>query len=285
VKEKEKEKEGVGRVGAGSDAFRLDGRVAVVTGAGSGIGRATALELSAAGARVVCADVSQPGLSATLEAMAGEGLAMCVDVSDRGQVAGLVEETVASFGRIDVMCNVAGIMHDSSVVDTEEADLDRVLAVNLKGVFFGCQEAARRMASQEPLVAGGFPSRGSIVNMVSSAIDTPAPGIVCYAMSKAAVAQLTRTLAVEMGRHGVRVNAVAPGFVVTKMTSRHFQLGDGSVDDESMRKVVETMAKMAPLRRVGEPEDIARTVLYLASDASSFVTGQVIRVNGGVSMV
>ncbi|HLG91532.1 MAG TPA: SDR family oxidoreductase, partial [Acidimicrobiales bacterium] len=125
---------------------------------------------------------------------------------------------------------------------------------------------------------------GSIVNMSSGAIDTPAPGLVCYAMAKAAVAQLTKTLAVEVGRKGVRVNAIAPGFVVTGMTSRHFVRPDGTVDEKARQALLEMMASRAALGRVGEPNDVAYAVLYLASDASSFVTGQVLRPNGGVGM-
>ncbi len=261
-----------------SDLFDLSGRIAVVTGAGSGIGRATATLLASAGAAVLCADIDEEPVKETakiVESGGGTALARRVDVAERAEVTEMIEAASREWGRIDIACNIAGIMHQSMVVDTEEVDLDRVMAVNLKGVFFGCQEAARRMIEQRS---------GSIVNMVSSAIDAPAPGIVCYAMAKAAVTQLTKTLAVETGKFGVRVNAVAPGFVITGMTSRHFRLDDGSMDADRREAVVSAMAKMAPLRRVGEPDDIAGAVLYLVSDAAGFVTGQTIRVNGGVSM-
>jgi len=261
-----------------SNPFDLTGRVAVVTGAGSGIGRASALALANCGASVVCADIEEAATKETAEIIReekGKAEWVKIDVAQLDQLSELVRLPQEKFGRLDIMCNIAGIMHQSLVVDTLEEDLDRVLAVNLKGVFFGCQEAAKVMMANRS---------GCIVNMVSSAIDAPAPGIVCYAIAKAGVAQLTRTLAVEMGKYGVRVNAVAPGFVITGMTSRHFRLDDGSMDLERREAVVSAMGKMAPLRRVGEPEDVASAVVYLASDAASFVTGQIIRVNGGVSM-
>lgn len=260
------------------DAFRLDGRSAVVTGAGSGIGRATAEVLAGAGAGVVCADIDGPSAESTASAIAragGTARGTAVDVSRREAVEELVADAAAANGGLDVMANIAGIIHSSMVVDTEESDLDRVMAVDLKGVFFGCQAAARVMTSQ---------GSGSIVNMSSGAVDAPAPTLACYAMAKAAVTQLTKTLAVEVGRAGVRVNAVAPGFVVTPMTGRHFTGPDGTVDEERERIATEPMRRRAPLGIVGEPDDVAYAVLYLASDASRFVTGQVLRPNGGVSM-
>jgi 3-oxoacyl-[acyl-carrier protein] reductase len=177
--------------------------------------------------------------------------------------------------KMGVMANVAGIIHTSTVLETEEADLDRVLAVNLKGVFYGSQAAGRAMAE-----AGG----GSIVNMASAAVDTPASGLACYGMAKAAVVQLTKVLAVELGPSGVRANAVAPGFVVSGMTGRAWTADDGTEDEAAKATVTELMAKRTPLRSVGEPDDIAYAVLYLASDASRFMTGQILRPNGGVAM-
>lgn len=260
------------------DAFDLSGRVAVVTGAGSGIGRASARILADAGAAVVCADINEEAANETasaIEATGGKADARRVDVAHRAAVNDLIASAVARFGRLDVMCNIAGIMHDSAVLDTDEADLDRVLAVNLKGVFFGCQAAGRVMAEQ---------GSGSIINMASGAIDTPAPRIACYAIAKAGVNQLTKTLALELGPRGVRVNAIAPGFVITGMTGRHFRLPDGSIDPERFEAATAPMRRASPLGVVGEPEDIAYAVLYLASDAARFVTGQTLRPNGGVTM-
>ena len=244
-------------------AFDLSGRVAIVTGAGSGIGRASAQRLAEAGATVVCADRDADGATVTVEAIveAGDAAEMAeIDVSDRDAVHDLVTGTVAAHGRLDVMANIAGVMHRSLVLDTEEADLDRVLGINLKGVFFGAQAAARVMVE-----AGG----GSIVNMASAAVDQPAPKLAVYGMTKAALVQLTKVLAHEVGEHAVRVNAVAPGYVRTAMTDRSMDEG---------------MATYTPLRTVGEPDDIAYAVLYLASDASRFMTGQILRPNGGVAM-
>jgi len=259
-------------------AFDLTGRVAVVTGAASGIGRASAELLGAAGAAVLCADVDQEGAAATaaqLEALGATALARRVDVTAAGEVDALVAEAVSALGRLDVMANIAGIILQAQVVEFEDDALDRIMAVNLKGVFHGCRAAARVMSAQ---------GSGSIVNMASAAIDTPSPGLAGYGMTKAAVVQLTRVLATEMGPVGVRVNAVAPGFVETAMTSRRFTATDGSVDETHREAVLNAVSRTTPLRTVGRPEDIAHAVLYLASDASRFVTGQIVRPNGGVAM-
>jgi len=262
-----------------SQAYDLGGRVAMVTGAGSGIGRATALLLAEAGATVVCADVDGPAAKATAAEIARQGGAASssgVDVSDEAALDELVTTTAAELGHLDVMANIAGIMHEAATVaDTDEATLDRVLSVNLKGVFFGCRSAARVMAPQ---------GSGSIVNMTSGAIDVPTAGIACYAMAKAGVAQLTKTLAVELAGSGVRVNAVAPGMVMTPMLARFLAGPVGEADEAALAQLRDQLGRMAPLGRLGEPEDIAHAVLYLASDASSFLTGQILRPNGGVSM-
>ncbi len=262
------------------DAFRVDGKVAVVTGAGSGIGRASALALGGAGATVICADIhpdTADDTAARISAAGGVAEGVGLDVSVRTDVDALAERVVAERGGIQVWCNIAGIMLGGPFLDETESDLDRIMAVNLKGVFFGCQAAGRVMVNQ--------PEGGSIINASSAAADTPSPNIVSYAICKAGVVQMTKTLAVEIGKEHVRVNAVAPGFVITGMTTGYFSLPDGSVDEVMQDKLVSAMRKGAPLRSVGEPEDIAAAVLYLASDASRFMTGQVLRPNGGVAMV
>jgi 3-oxoacyl-[acyl-carrier protein] reductase len=261
-------------------SFRVDGKVAVVTGAGSGIARASALALAGAGARVVCADIHEDTARATADQIVADGgtaEGVTLDVSKKVDVEAVAERVAAQYGGIHVWCNIAGIMLGGPFLDESEDDLDTIMAVNLKGVFFGCQAAGRIMVDQ--------PEGGSIINCSSAAADTPSPNIVSYAICKAGVNQMTKTLAVEVGKKHVRVNAVAPGFVITGMTSGHFQLPDGGRDEAMEHALVAAMAKGAPLRSVGEPEDIAGAVLYLASDASRFMTGQVIRPNGGVAMV
>jgi len=261
-------------------SFRVDGKVAVVTGAGSGIARSSALSLAGAGATVVCADIHEDTARATAEqigAAGGTAEAVALDVSRKSEVEALAQRVAAQHGGIHVWCNIAGIMLGGPFIDESEEDLDKIMAVNLKGVFFGCQAAARIMVDQ--------PEGGSIINCSSAAADTPSPNIVSYAICKAGVNQMTKTLAVEVGKKHVRVNAVAPGFVITGMTTGHFNLPDGSPDEAMENSLVSAMAKGAPLRTVGEPEDIAAAVLYLASDASRFMTGQVLRPNGGVAMI
>ncbi|MZD09201.1 SDR family oxidoreductase [Streptomyces sp. SID5785] len=252
-------------------AYDLTGRTAFVTGAASGIGRATAALLAEAGATVHGADRDTQGLHETatlIKQHGGTAHIHTVDVADRGQVTDAVATAVATSGRLDIMAAVAGIMHSSPVLETRDEDLDRVWSVNFKGVLYACQEAARTM------IASG--TRGSIVTMASGAVDTGGPGLLCYGAAKAAVVQLTKTLANEVGRHGIRVNAVAPGWIRTPMTTRH---------DESAQAHTESlMVRMAPLGRVGESEDVAHAVLHLASDASAFTTGQILRPNGGVAM-
>ncbi|MFI5680747.1 SDR family NAD(P)-dependent oxidoreductase [Streptomyces cellulosae] len=248
-------------------AYDLTGRTAFVTGAAGGIGRASAVLLARAGATVHCADLDTHGLDETARSIkeaGGTAHLHHLDVTDRDRL----RQAVASCERLDVMAAIAGIMHSSPVLETRDEDLDRVLNVNFKGVLYACQEAARLMLARN--------TGGSIVAMASGAVDTGGPGLLCYGASKAAVVQLTKTLATEVGRHGVRVNAVAPGWIRTPMTDRH--------DAEAQAHTESLMARMSPLGRVGEPEDIAHTVLYLASDAAAFTTGQILRPNGGVTM-
>ncbi|MFE5865632.1 SDR family NAD(P)-dependent oxidoreductase [Streptomyces virginiae] len=250
-----------------TDPYGLVGRTALITGAASGIGRATAVLLAEAGAHVHCADRDEQGLAETAALVTKAGGAATVhplDVTDRAAL----RAAVTAAGPLDVAAAIAGVMHTSSVLETTDEDLDRILDINFKGVLRTCQEAARSM------IAAGRP--GSIVTMASGAVDAAQPGLLCYSAAKAAVVQLTRTLATEAGPHGIRVNVVAPGWIRTPMTGRHSR--------EVQERTEAAMVRMSPLRRVGEPEDIARAVLYLASDASSFMTGQILRPNGGVSM-
>jgi 3-oxoacyl-[acyl-carrier protein] reductase len=259
-------------------AFDLTGRVALVTGAGSGIGRTTAEVLAAAGAVVTCADINLAAAEETAVGIAeagGDAEPAQLNVSDRDALSALVQQIVKGNGGLHVMCNIAGIMIDSSIIDLDPDEFDRILSVNLKGVLYGCQAAGKVMVEQ---------GTGSIINMSSTAVLVPSPGIGPYAICKAGVAQLTQSMAVEVGRRGVRVNAIAPGFVPTNMTARYYTRPDGSIDEEAMSAVLAPMAKSTPLRRVGLTSDIGYCVLYLASDASSFVTGQLLSPNGGAAM-
>jgi 3-oxoacyl-[acyl-carrier protein] reductase len=261
-----------------AETFDLSGRVAVVTGAGRGIGRASASRLAEAGAMVVCADLNTDNAQETVAAITDSGglaTGREVDVSQKGDVDALVANTVSAHGRIDVMVNNAGIITDGVLLETSEADFQRVHAVNFMGVVFGCQAAGRFMVEQRS---------GSIINLASGAIDMATPGIIPYSTAKAAVAQLTRSFAVEVAPFGVRVNAVAPGWIDTPMNERHVLTDDGSVDAERKAAYVELRKGLSPMGIAGEPDDIAFAILYLASDAAKFWTGNIMRPNGGSTM-
>ena len=260
-------------------AFDLTGRVAVVTGAATGIGKSVAEALAAVGASVVVADLDgtqAESAAAEITDRGGIAIAMATDVSRQAEVDALVAHAADRFGRLDVMANVAGIPGDGLLESVTEEQLDKVIQVNLKGVYFGCQAAARVMAR-----SGG----GSIVNVSSAAIDFPCPNNSVYALTKAAVAMLTMSLASELGPSGIRVNAIAPGVTLTHFTTRHLIDAEGNRDQALYDEKVAAYQKMSPIGVVGDPADQALQVLYLASDASRFVTGAILRANGGVGMV
>lgn len=258
--------------------FDLTGRVAVVTGAGSGIGQEVARTLAQAGATPVLADVNEAGMAQTaaLVAEAGQAAtAVRLDVTDRAAVDALAEQVIARHGRLDIWVNCAGAISAGQVTEMTEPALERLLAINLKGTYWGCAAAGRVMSAR---------GRGSIVNFSSAGADFPAPGLSVYSMTKSAVNALTRTLARELGPQGVRANAVAPGWVETPLALHSIRGADGGIDPADRDSLVRSRAEGAPLGTIGTARDMALAVLFLAADASRFMTGQILRPNGGIVM-
>ena len=259
------------------EKFSLENRVAVVTGAASGLGQESARILASAGAKLVLSDVNVEGLEKTRElvkALGTEAIIQTTNVADREQVEALADFAVEEFGKLDIWINSAGIPLVADILKTKEADARRNIDINMLGTFWGCAAAGRVMED----------SGGCIVNISSGGGETAVPGISLYCMTKAAVNQLTRISALEFGRFGIRVNAVAPGWINTPMGSTLYRDEEGNIDPVRRAQVIEQQASLSPLGINGSPMDIALTVLYLASDASSFITGQIVTVNGGVAV-
>ena len=249
--------------------MRLDGRTAIVTGGAKGIGLAIVRRLASEGAKVMIADVDEAAGNAAVESVSTEGEVRftVTDVSERLDVHNLVAKTIDAFGSINALVNNAGIVHAADFLDLEEADFDRVMAINLKGSFLCGQAVARHMVEQ---VANGE-EPGSIVNM-SSINDTFAiPNQVPYSVSKGGVSQLTKTMALALATHGIRVNAVGPGSIMTDMLA--------SVADNPEAKT--RVLSRTPLGRIGEPSEIAAVTAFLLSADASYVTGQTIYADGG----
>ncbi|MCU1476745.1 MAG: short-chain dehydrogenase/reductase [Subtercola sp.] len=257
-------------------AFDLTGRVAVVTGAASGIGLETASVLTEAGARVIVSDRDDEATMRAADSLDG-AVPFAADVTDRSAVSALAD-AAESLGPISIWVNSAGVITTRAVVSemTEEA-LDLLIGVNLKGTFWGAAEAVRRMTATK--------TAGSIVNLSSFGGENAVEGLSGYAITKAGVNMLTRTLAKEVGPAGIRVNAVAPGFVETNMVTYQYRDEAGHIDEKRRTAYLEMMASGSPLKRIGTTTDIALAILYLAADASGFTTGQILRPNGGTSMV
>ncbi len=241
--------------------FGLAGRVCIVTGGAQGIGEACARRFARENAKVVVADIDDSrGLALAAEL---SGLYVHCDVGDKAQVDALVSKTIASHGRIDVLVNNAGIFKAADFLEVTEAEFDAVLRVNLKGAFLVGQAVAREMAK-----ANG----GSIINMSSVNGVLAIPSIASYNVSKGGINQLTRVMALALVDQGIRVNAVAPGTIATELAAKAVL-----TSDEAKAKIM----SRTPMNRLGQPSEIADTVAYLASDAASYITGEIIVVDGG----
>lgn len=246
--------------------MQLHDRIALVTGAAQGIGRTIALLLAQEGAHVAVADINGAQAQETakeIEALGRKALAVQVDVSRLAEAEKMAAAALEKFGRIDVLVNNAGITRDGLFLRMGEEEWDAVMAVNLKSVFNCCKAVVRHMSKQR---------QGRIVSIASVVGQIGNIGQANYAASKAGIIGLTKTLARELVSRGIIVNAVAPGFIETEMT--------GSLPE----KVKEGFLQAIPMGRMGTPAEVAQAVLFLASDASSYITGQVINVNGGLYM-
>ena len=258
--------------------YELDGQVAIVTGAGRGIGRATALRLAREGASVTVADINEAnakGVAEEIESTAGNAYPFTVDVTDKTDTERMVSETVARFGKLDILVNNAGIAIIASLMDTDEATWDALMNVNAKGVLLCSQAAARQMIAQG--------NGGRIINNASGAGKT-APGrgtpLGAYAASKHAVVALTKQFGLELSSHGILVNCVCPGIVDTPMwdlidreVARLEGVPVGSVKARAVAGI--------PVGRIQQPEDVANLIAFLASEDSNYITAQAVNVSGG----
>ena len=251
--------------------MRLANKVAVITGAGSGIGRAMALRFAEEGARVVVADWKAEGGQETArlaKANGGEAIFAQTDVSQEEEVRGLIETAVSTYGRVDILCNNAAIQVFGTIPDTSSADWHKVMDVNLKGVYLGCKYAIPHMIAQ-----GG----GSIVNTSSALGIVGDPDLPAYGATKGGILAMTAAMAQAHGRQNIRVNSICPGDVATPLVLEYFE---HQPDPENARRRVEGEYALG---RIAEPEEIANVALFLASDESSFVTGTYIVVDGGLT--
>lgn len=248
---------------------RLKGKVAIVTGAGSGIGRAIAMAFAGEGAKVVVCDYRTDGMGEEsvnlIKEAGGEAIYAAADVSKKEQIGGVVQTAVDTFGRLDILVNNAGVQRYKPLQDLTEADLDFMIAANQKGVFFGIQSAVPAM-----IASGG----GSIINTASIAADHGQHGSLAYASTKGAILSMTRVAAAELAKHKIRVNAVQPGVVKSLMSADIHTKMPGKV-----KRVLEE----TPMNRMGTPEDCAGVYVFLASEAESgFITGVKVAVDGGI---
>ena len=252
-----------------SEYFGLGEKVALVTGASRGLGQAMAIALAQAGCHVALNARAADSLKETAEKIEGLGrktLLVAGDVSDEAQVNAMVEKTQKEFGRIDVLINNAGVWEGSFLVRLTKANWDKVMQVNLTGAYLVAKAVGKVMLKQRS---------GKIINVSSISAFKPVAQSLAYAASKAAIIQMTRVIAVELGPAGIQVNAIAPGFFDTNMTHRY-------QDDKA---ILEAYVSRIPLRRYGRPEDLSGLIIFLASKASDHITGQTIVIDGGESLV
>jgi 3-oxoacyl-[acyl-carrier protein] reductase len=250
----------------GRIATNLSGQVALVTGAARGLGRIIAQSLAAAGAKVACIDINTDSLAETVAAIrsaGGTAEPIACDVTDGSRVNKVVDEVIGKWGALNILVNNAGITRDNLIVRMKDDQWDAVININLRGTFLFTRAAARPMMKNR---------QGRIINVASVSGLMGNPGQANYSASKAGVIGLTRTVARELASRNVTVNAVAPGFIATEMTAA---LGE---------EVLQEVRKQIPLGRLGEPQDVADAVLFLASEAASFITGHILTVDGGLTV-
>jgi 3-oxoacyl-[acyl-carrier protein] reductase len=248
------------------ETLKLKGRVALITGAAQGIGKSIALLLAQNGANIVVSDINLERAEETareIESIGSQAMAIKVDVANLKNVEQMVEAILEKFGKIDILVNNAGITRDKLILRMTEEDWDAVLNVNLKGTFNCTKVVVRHMAKQRS---------GKIVSIASVVGEMGNAGQANYSASKAGVIGLTKSIAREFAQRGINVNAIAPGYIETPMT------------DILSEKVKEELKSLIPMERLGKPEDVAEAVLFLVSEESNYITGQVLNVNGGIYM-
>lgn len=246
--------------------MELIGKVALITGAAQGIGKAVALLLAQNGADLVVSDINLEKAEETaeeIESMGRKAMAIKVDVANFDDVDRMIQAVMERFGHIDILVNNAGIARDKLILRMTEEDWDAVLNINLKGTFTCTKAVIKHMAKQRS---------GKIVNIASVVGEMGNAGQANYAASKAGVIGFTKTIAREFAQRGINVNTIAPGYIQTPMT------------DGLSEKVKEELKRLIPMERLGQPEDVAHAVLFLVSETSSYITGQVLNVNGGIYM-